>query len=357
MNGKFVTVKERSWLKVQPETGVYWIDITRKGKGRLKKKIVDPVGVRDQVTKARALELGDKIVGQWLESTTRKERMLFSEAAEMAITVSGSKNRKSSTDVMHRFTRLHLLPSFGPMALEFIGDYEWAKHVERRRRARPNCALENDAKYLNVVMNWARKNGVAVSNFRAVAPEHVKRVQRTISRAAFNKMFQTANPEMRIILRLGWECGMRKSEILNLEWSRVDLKQGIIELYPHHAKTRMGRRFPVPQDLLSELRKMPHVGPFVFPHRHDPSRPRTTIGKSLERIKNRSGISGVTFHSTRHSFITRKLAEENQSLVLTCRYAGLSPEVATKVYLHEKVADLARLVRGSSPVKTVGVNK
>src|SRR5262249_5294679 len=47
---------------------------------------------------------------------------------------------------------------------------------------------------------------------------------------------------------------MRKSEILNLTWDRVDLKTGVIRLCPEDTKTQEGRAISLTKELSETLK-------------------------------------------------------------------------------------------------------
>jgi integrase len=59
----------------------------------------------------------------------------------------------------------------------------------------------------------------------------------------------------RLPLALGFFCGMRKSEVLNLQWSQIDSHHNSITLYSGETKNDEGRTVPVPAQLLALLRE------------------------------------------------------------------------------------------------------
>ena len=57
------------------------------------------------------------------------------------------------------------------------------------------------------------------------------------------------------ILITGYHTGMRKSEILNLQWDRLNLKNGFIRLNPEDTKNYEGKFMPLNNEL-TEVRKI-----------------------------------------------------------------------------------------------------
>jgi hypothetical protein len=63
-----------------------------------------------------------------------------------------------------------------------------------------------------------------------------------------------------------YRTAMRKSEIINLFSTRLDLKEGFIRLRPEDTKTGCGRSIPIHTDLMEVLRKDSKVRPLNNDH-------------------------------------------------------------------------------------------
>jgi integrase len=104
---------------------------------------------------------------------------------------------------------------------------------------------------------------------------------------------------------------MRKSEILGLTWSQVDLRARIITLAAADTKEEMPKTVPIGEELLRELNGLPrgiHKAK-VYLYR---GRPLNRFRKALNSACERSSIlngrditkGGFIFHDLRHTFIT-----------------------------------------------------
>ena len=110
--------------------------------------------------------------------------------------------------------------------------------------------------------------------------------------------------ESRAIVCFGYHTGWRKSEILELEWPRVDLREGSVRLDPGEAKNEEGRIIYLPEEVLKELRTLHSQRrldcPYVF-HR-DGKRIKDFRG-AWKAACERVGLKGRLFHDFRRSAV------------------------------------------------------
>lgn len=115
----------------------------------------------------------------------------------------------------------------------------------------------------------------------------------------------------RDIVLTAWHTGMRRGEIVNLTWDRVDMKRRVITLKSEHTKTGSAREIPINDTLFKVLSDIPvsiYGERFVFLYQEFPVK---DIRCSLQNACKKAGIpygryveGGVTFHDLRHSFVT-----------------------------------------------------
>ena len=98
---------------------------------------------------------------------------------------------------------------------------------------------------------------------------------------------------------------MRRGEILNLTWDRVDLKAGLIRLKAEDTKTHDARSIPLPSILTAQLKELYKVRYLHEPHVF------LVNGKSISSMKTafnaacrRASIEGFRFHDFRHTAVT-----------------------------------------------------
>jgi site-specific recombinase XerD len=127
------------------------------------------------------------------------------------------------------------------------------------------------------------------------------------------------NLKVRVVLSLGYGCGLRAGEVVRLQVKHIDSAQGIIRV--EQAKGRKDRNVMLSAEVLALLRQWWTARPtrydagmspqerWLFPGRK-PGRPMTTrqLNRLFHETTEAAGIrKTITLHSLRHSFATHLL--------------------------------------------------
>ncbi|MBI5847240.1 MAG: site-specific integrase [Nitrospirae bacterium] len=171
-------------------------------------------------------------------------------------------------------------------------------------------------------------------------PEHNKRL-RYLSREESQALINACVGMIKFVVIVALNTGMRKSEILNLMWSQVDLKHGFILL----DKTKNGERreIPINSVLLETLQGIVRRidVPYVFCN-PETGRPFTKDWKkTFHTALKKAGIYDFKFHDLRHTFasqlvmagvdlVTVKELLGHKDIKMTLRYAHLAPSHKVK---------------------------
>jgi site-specific recombinase XerD len=159
----------------------------------------------------------------------------------------------------------------------------------------------------------------------------------------------------RVLLSLGYGCGLRASEIVRLKVKHIDRAQNIIRI--EQSKGRKDRNVMLPQEMLDLLRQwwkarsarhdvgIPPAERWLFPSRKTAGRPITTrhLNRLFHEAADAAGIKkGVTLHTLRHSFATHLLEDDTNvrtiqallghtKLETTARYAHVATGMIANV--------------------------
>lgn len=146
------------------------------------------------------------------------------------------------------------------------------------------------------------------------------------------------HPKHADMVRLLLLTGARRSEIVYLRWSEVDLERRVINLAPERHKTgsKTGpKRIPLAELAAELVERQPRTKEFVFASIRESSTPSPTLGldRAWRLIRHESGLSDVRLHDLRHSFVSFGMAE-GESLFLVGRILGHTAAAMTEKYAH-----------------------
>ena len=136
-----------------------------------------------------------------------------------------------------------------------------------------------------------------------------------------------ANQDRRLFgIRLCLYTGLRIGELLGLEWSEVDLENGIItidktvyrekdnngtwQLCVDVPKTRSSeRRIPLPSYITEQMReyRKSALSPYVVENKKGERMSIRSYQYIFEKLTERAGVRKLNFHALRHTFATRAI--------------------------------------------------
>lgn len=140
------------------------------------------------------------------------------------------------------------------------------------------------------------------------------------------------------ILLLALNTGMRKGEILSLEWKNVNLENKVLTITTENSKSKTLRHIPLNTEAFNTLADWKAQNPnSVFVFESKPNVPFKDIKKGFEALFKKAGITGFRFHDLRHHFASKLVmlgvdlntVREllgHSDLKMTLRYAHLAPE-------------------------------
>lgn len=185
-------------------------------------------------------------------------------------------------------------------------------------------------------VEWEMVEEEALKKVRRVKllPENNRRL-RYLSKEECQALINSCSPHLKPIIVTALNTGMRREEILSLEWEKhIDLRHGFILL--DITKNGERREIPINQTVREALQGLIRGinSPYVF---IDEKGARyKDVKKSFHSACRRAGIKDFTFHDLRHTFAshlvmagiditTIKELLGHKTLTMTLRYAHLAP--------------------------------
>jgi len=138
---------------------------------------------------------------------------------------------------------------------------------------------------------------------------------RTATQDEFDTLLQNSPTHLTEILMCLWDTGMRKGEVLELTWDRVDLKNDLIRLGVENTKEKKAKYIPLSprlKELLNRIRKRDKEGTVIRMTDHVflfRGKPIKRFDRAYGTACDKSGITGLWIHDLRATFATRKIAE------------------------------------------------
>ncbi len=265
----------------------------------------------------------------------RVGRVLLDDFSRMYVETYSKPNKRSwvrdknCVDHLTEFFKGKYLHEITPLGIE--------QYKKLRLNAVTPRTVNIELSCLRAMFNKAIAWGKALENPVTrvkLLPENDRRL-RYLERDEINTLLKNCPDYLRPIVIMALHAGMRRGEILNLEWEQVDLKRRII--YVLNTKTDEKREIPINSILYSTLVELygKGNGDYVFPGRKE-GRPYTQIRKGFLTALKKSAIKNFRFHDLRHTFASHlvmkgadlKTVQEllgHKSIEMTMRYAHLSP--------------------------------
>ncbi len=152
-------------------------------------------------------------------------------------------------------------------------------------------------------------------------------------------------PLLKGLFTLAVLTGMRLGEILNIQWSNVDLEQRLIHITNQDGfLTKTGRSRSVPMndeafDLLKKLKSQATEQPYVFVRRGGKLRPSYVEHKFKHYVRAAGLRDDLKFHSMRHTFASW-LVQNGASIYEVKELLGHSDIKTTLIYAHLAASQL-----------------
>jgi len=265
-----------------------------------------------------------------------EERRIFAEMADEYVREKAEK--KSLARDKASFG--NLIPVFGKMALHLITTRDIEAYARARAAKVKGATVNRELALLRHLFNIAIEKGYTDHNpakgFKRF-PEAPWRHKFFFSEFEIEKLISASAPHLRPILAVAFGTGLRKGDILRLNWRDVDLDRGIISIQMQ----KTGEPIEIPlipmiQDLLQQMKSRAGGSSFVFS--------LSPAGKGIGDIKTafraalrRSDLAakGYRFHDIRRTF-ARMLYNHGVILTKIQRLLGHKSVLTTERYLGVK---------------------
>lgn len=169
-------------------------------------------------------------------------------------------------------------------------------------------------------------------------PENNRRL-RYLTKEEGKRLIEASKAHLKPMVVMALNTGMRKGEILGLQWNQVDLKHGFILL--DKTKNNERREIPINAPLKAMLIKIKPQKAVGFVYINNEGKPYGDVKNSFNTAVSDAEIDDFRFHDLRHTFAshlvmagvdltTVKELLGHKSIIMTLRYAHLAPSHKVK---------------------------
>lgn len=148
------------------------------------------------------------------------------------------------------------------------------------------------------------------------------------------KFLDVVPDNWKLIILLGCRAGLRRGEIVNLDWSDIDFERNVITIQPKrywHPKTFECRDIPIADDLLAIMKKLKGreaVAVTAKGKRFTVNGITAHFAKYVSNLKLKGSL-----HSLRHTFASH-LVQNGVDLYTVSKLLGHSSITTTEIYAH-----------------------
>lgn len=300
-----------------------------------------------------------------------KDPVLFIEFVERWLEqVAPLRYKATAVAEYSSLLRLHLLPVFGPVAVDRItADMVQSYLADKVRSGYAARSIRNHLVVLRAVLKNAEALGLVESNvaLKVQPPRAVRREQRFLPPSELRAVLSACPEAWRVLLALPIYAAARKGEVLALRWPQVSFERRQIAFV---ASSRAGVEYTVktaasraavhmaeelvPLLLARRERCVDPVEGYVFSRSDGRPLDDGTPNRVLAKACASAGVEPCTFHQLRHSAIAALIATGAHPKIVQefARHASFDQTMTQYGHLvgtagSDSISDLSRLISGS----------
>jgi integrase len=293
-----------------------------------------------------------ELMGEVLSGTYRDIKTItFAEFSELWLdSYAKTRTKPSTIETYCSIIKKHLIPAFGDYLLTEIDAGMVQKYVASKLESLKPKTLVNHV----VPLKEMFKHAVRWGYLRANPAEHVERprVEREemdiLTPDEIRLFLDHARPTYKALFLTAVLTGMRRGELLGLQWSDIDWNSNQIhvrrslwkdQFITPKSKTSI-RRIDMSPYLASELKKHKLSSPnsevdLVFCNsKGNRLDPETLVKKEFQPALRRAKIRRVSFHSLRHSNVALRIAEGQNLKYIQNQLGHASIQTTLDTYGH-----------------------
>ena len=262
------------------------------------------------------------------------------------------KIRQTTYEKYETLARNHIYPSLGVKKLQVIKTADIQNLISEKAKTKAAATVREIHLIINQALKQACRERLIARNEAAdvTLPTIVQSEIIPLTDQEIKTLLEVAEGHWlypALLLEIG--TGLRRGELLALEWRNVDFAQNTIAITQSYVKTRIGdlmqepktkssvRVVNVPAGIMNFLKeyKKGSRSKYVFPQKRNdkPIAPRN-FSHVFEGWCAKAGLEGTRFHDMRHTYASQLLAENVHMKVVQAQMGHSDIKVTMNRYSH-----------------------
>lgn len=306
-----------------------------------------------------------------LEPKPSERKVTFADySAEWLATYVRTNNRASERRTKTGVLRQHLVPQMGHLPITEVQrrDVEEYKAVKLEEKLAPKT-INNHLMILGKCLRTAHEDGliqaVPIIKFLKSAPPDFDYL---LPIESYQLLQADAEPMWTEMARLALRTGLRRGELMALDWSDINLahsrltvRRSLVEGVLETPKNNQIRHLPLTRDVIAMLAPRAKKNGLVFHRANGLPLGKSVMGGAILRLCRRAGLRAIGWHVLRHTFASQLAMEGVPILVIkdlmghstiqmTMRYAHLSPSTLAQAVPSLLLAEARAIASSWQPV-------
>jgi len=201
-------------------------------------------------------------------------------------------------------------------------------YISKRRAKVSNSSVNRELTLLHAMLNYAHEawdQAIPKINWKKLWLKEPPPRDRFLSRDEYEALLAAAHPDIRPIIIFAVGTGLRKGNILSLDWAQIDLNARVVRVRIKGDKRHV---VELRGDAVTVLAAMPHRRGLVFA--------TTNFRRKWEAAVKAAKLTDFRFHDLRHTFaawarlagadlLDIKEALGHSDISMSARYAHIKP--------------------------------
>ena len=235
-----------------------------------------------------------------------------------------------------KYAFMHLMLFFRESTLDQINMNTLWPFIHHRLLSVKSSTINRELEVVRHLLNLAHKEWLCLDTvpFIRMLKEPPPRV-RFLTQPEADRLLMALPHHLQPVVQYALATGCRRGEILNLEWSRVDLRRHVTWLEHGTTKNGTARGIPLNRDAMIALQMAKSRNArWVFTYMNNPM---MGIGSAFKKALKRAEIKNFRFHDLRHTWASWHVMSGTplydlmtlggwKTMDCVQRYAHLAPE-------------------------------